>query len=88
MAAVTLCSQGIAVCSDRLYPCLNYRIFQNFEFIEFDLQRKALANCSKSNDDLALMAEFGHYALNSPKDAVTHSYPCSQGDVGMGPKRA
>src|SRR5271157_397890 len=62
------------------------RLIQNFEVIDLHLQRKGLADRRKGYDDLALLAEFRHYALSSCKDAVTHPHPCSHGDTGMGPQ--
>jgi hypothetical protein len=76
----------MAVCSDRLQTCLKKRLIQNFEGIEFYLERKALAYCCKGNDNLALTAEFGHHAINPRKNAVTHSHPCSHADAWMRPQ--
>jgi hypothetical protein len=74
------------VCRDLPDWRLGYRLIQYYEVADIYLQRKALLNCAKGDDDLALMAELCHHALNSPENAVTHSYLRSQGDEGMGPE--
>src|SRR5579859_648556 len=47
---------------------------QNFDASKIHLERIALANSRKSNDDPAFTTKFGHYAFCPRKQALTHAH--------------